>query len=166
MKYDGFAFPPCEIQAVTAPVCRDCGVSLKPFKRSRMQCRSCMCREISSTPEARAKISAAMKRHWNDADARARHEAAIAAWLQRPETAQIYQTAGREAAARRLSWCPPAYRDLYQYLRRGKEIPAAQARAMTEAQITADIKAAQAGRLDQAAFVRARDAAHYLGKTR
>lgn len=71
--------------------------------------------------------------------------------------------AGAKMAATKLSWCPPAYRDLYRSLVKDNAGTTAECRAIVLEEIRRDIAKASTGALmPQPQFIAAREAAAYL----
>jgi hypothetical protein len=148
---------------MTARTCSDCPKQIRPRNASG-RCRACFNRNAARDPAWRAKQRAGVKAKFADPKKRAAHIAMakrnLARWRetdegkarlkelgrnayrhsQTPEARQRWQ-AGRAAAGRKrsdtvLAWCPPDRREEYRHLLYVKRLPAAEARAMIEADLS------------------------------
>ncbi|MBN8831216.1 MAG: hypothetical protein J0G94_11510 [Sphingomonadales bacterium] len=155
--------------------CADCPaiISMYPGRKGD-RCRSCSARRMASSPEHREAVSRSTKRRWLDPEASHKLRAGIRVANQRPERREQLRQAGLKAGPDRaryvntpagsparilankrmvdtkLRWCPREYRPLYSYLRKVKEIPAPEAKAIVLAQVAADQREHQrTGRLPQ-----------------
>lgn len=170
-----------------ALTCSDCGAALAPSKyRKGTRCKGCTARANSRSPEARAKASAAMRQAWRRPEERAARVASMTEANRRPDMIELRRVlgrqlnnvaryakplpaghpsrvqAGRTLTERRIGWCPPAYRPLYSHLTEIDGFRAAEARAIVEKQIEADVSAMRAGQLPPGQFMAVREAARWI----
>lgn len=172
-----------------AITCSDCGAALAPSKdRKGTRCKGCTARANSRSPEARAKASAAMRQAWRRPEERAARVASMTEANRRPDMVERRRElgkqlnnvvryaaplpaghpsraqAGRTLTERRIGWCPPAYRALYARLTGHDGFRAAEARAIVEKQIAADVAAMRRGELSPGQFMAVREAARWMSE--
>lgn len=145
---------------------RQCGCSKPIFNRSKTGlCQPCFLAKLTADPTRNARIAASQKRYhadpknkyalkrramqagktrranpiWREATVKRMREI-VQPLSMTPESLASRNTAELllKSVESRLSWCPHDYRAHY-YLIRGKRVSAADARAMIEAQMKADI---------------------------
>ena len=178
-----------EAMTVGAITCSDCGTALAPSKaRKGTMCKGCTARANARSPEARAKASAALRKAWQRPDERAARVASMTEANRRPDMIERRRElgkvlnnvtrfatplpaghpsriqAGRTLTERRIGWCPPAYRPLYERLTVNDGFRAAEARQIVEAQITADVAAMRKGELSPGQFMAVREAARWISE--
>ena len=103
---------------------------------------------VKLPPEINAARSSATMRAWRSdpANEAKRHAHAAAQWTAERKAAQ--GDTGRQALARRVAWCPAAYRRAYDHLLKSKRLLAADARRIIEADIAADLARETARRVE------------------
>lgn len=169
--------------------CSACGAALAPSRdRKGTMCKGCTARANSRSPEARAKASAAMRKSWQRPAERAARVASMTEANRRPDMIERRRElgkalsnitrfaaplpaghpsrvqAGRTLTERRIGWCPPAYRPLYERLTVNDGFRAAEARAIVEDQIAADVAAMRKGELSPGQFMAVREAARWISE--
>ena len=172
---------------VAAGSCTDCGAAIRLGKwRKTTLCRACAARANARRPEVIAKMSAASLRTWADPDVRARRVATMTQFNRSLAQRELRRAAGLanqnvvrfapclpaghpsrvKAGAtlteRRIGWCPPVWRGEYQRLQRDADFTAAEARAIIEQQIAADLAALKAGTLPASRTIAVREAARWV----
>lgn len=148
--------------------CKTCSRKLGRANKSGY-CRNCLIAKVNSSPELQARRKAAIRARSQDPAERRRMAELMrrnsAKARQRPEHMEMLREHGRkqyrehlstpetiakinavreETAEKireaRLGWCPPEKRESYRFLVRSKCYPAAEARAIIEAEIAAEKK--------------------------
>lgn len=171
-----------------AQTCSDCPTILTPNPRRKgTRCRPCTCRANARSDHARAAVSTAIRRHWSDPDAHAKHREGISSSIRSkmasdpsyrahrrehgrrlieafppaPAGSTVRRMAGDKCSATKLDWCPPDYRAEYRRIREvlGK---AALAKAAIIEMIHKQARDMERGLLPQDDFMKVRAALRWL----
>lgn len=171
----------------SAAQCTECAAPISAGKwRKTTLCRSCAARANARRPEVIAKMSAASKRTWADPDVRARRVATMTEFNRSLAQRELRRAAGlvnqnvtrfapclpaghpsrvqagKTLTERRIGWCPPSWRADYTRLQSHDNFTAAEARAIIEQQIAADLAALKAGTLPAHRTIEVRAAARWI----